>query len=154
MPQFIAAERITVEPATPRAAWRATISKPVTPRAATDFKRYGFKQEYGFQERRLLRAKISLPPDHYIPPCPSKSALLASSRLLRGEISLCFDLRGRTRHAARRDAFKHDTAFKRDYYAVKSHYVPIIASRLALTNPQSRHLLDIFKIIAFEIITQ
>ena len=40
------------------------------------------------------------------------------------------------------------------YYVVKSHYVLIIVSRLALPNPQSRHLLDIFKIIAFEIITQ
>ena len=68
-------------------------AEPVTPRAATDFKRYGFKQEYGFQERRLLRAKISFPPDHYIPPCPygpaiSASSRLLPSRLLRSEISL------------------------------------------------------------------
>ncbi len=34
--------------------------------------------------------------------------------------------------------FKHDTAFKKDYYAVKSHYVPTIAPRLALPNPSRR----------------
>ena len=51
----------------------------------------------------------------------------------------------RIRHAARRDA-----AFKQDYYALKSHCIPTIASRLALPNPHSRHLhrdLGVFKII-------
>ena len=47
-------------------------------------------------------------------------------------------------------ASKQDTAFKRDYYAVKSHCIPIIVPRLDLSDPQSRHL----KIIAFEIIAQ
>ena len=54
--------------------------------------------------------------------------------------------------AAPRDGFqaRYDTAFGRDYYAVKSHYVPTIASRLTLPAPQSRHLhrdLGVFKII-------
>ena len=57
----------------------------------------------------------------------------------------------RNRHAARRAAaFGQDMAFKQDYYAVKSHCVPTIASRLAQPDPQSRHLhrdLGIFKII-------
>ena len=57
----------------------------------------------------------------------------------------------RIRHAARRAAaFRQDMAFKQDYYAVKSHCVPTIASRLALPNPQSRFLhrdLGVFKII-------
>ena len=57
----------------------------------------------------------------------------------------------RIRHAARRAAaFRQDMAFKQDYYALKSHCVPTIASRLALPNPHSRHLhrdLGVFKII-------
>ena len=43
-----------------------------------------------------------------------------------------------------RDAtgFKQDTAFRRDYYALKSHF----ASRLALPNPQSRHRQDYYAV--------
>ena len=49
----------------------------------------------------------------------------------------------RTHHAARCDAaFKQDAAFNRDYSALKSHFIPIIASRLDLPDPQSRHLQD------------
>ena len=43
-----------------------------------------------------------------------------------------------------RDAtgFKQDMAFRRDYYAVKSHF----ASRLALPNPQPRHRQDYYAV--------
>ena len=47
-------------------------------------------------------------------------------------------------------AFRQDMAFKQDYYALKSHCIPTIASRLALPDPQSRLLyrdLGVFKII-------
>ena len=50
----------------------------------------------------------------------------------------------------RATGFRQDTAFKQDYYALKSHCVPTIASRLALPNPLSRLLhrdLGVFKII-------
>ena len=134
----------------PRAAWRATISKPLTPRAATDFKRYGFKQEYGFQER-LLRAKISLPPDHYIPPCPYGAAISASQDYCLRDyyavkshyVPACPAETVAPRAAT---ASRHDTAFGRDYYALKSHGVPTITSRLALPNPHSWRLRDYYAV--------
>ena len=90
--------------------------------------RRGFLARYGFQAR-LLRGEISLRPDHCIPACPAEPAISASSRLLRCKISLRPDhcvpacpAEAVTPRAA--TAFRQDTAFKRDYYAVKSHYVP------------------------------
>ena len=44
----------------------------------------------------------------------------------------------RTYHAARRDGFQARYGFKQDYYAVESHYVPTIASRLDLPDPSRR----------------
>ena len=38
------------------------------------------------------------------------------------------------RRAARRDGFQARYGFKQDYYALKSHCIPTIASRLALPN--------------------
>ena len=49
-----------------------------------------------------------------------------------------------------RRGFQARYGFRQDYYAVKSHYVPTIVSRLALPDPQSRLLhrdLGVFKII-------
>ena len=43
-------------------------------------------------------------------------------------------------------AFRQDTAFGRDYYALKSHCIPTIASRLDLPNPQSRHRQDYYAV--------
>ena len=152
VPQFIAVERITPraawrstisesvtsraawrstisESVTSHAAWRSTISESVTSRAAwrstiseSVTPRRGFQARYGFQAR-LLRGEISLRSDHCIPACPAGPAISASSPRPR-----CLQ----------------------DYYALKSHCVPTIASRLALPNPQSRHLhrdLGVFKII-------
>ena len=101
----------------------ACLGEPVTPRAAT-----WLSSKMRLQER-LLRAEISLHPDHCIPACPAEPAISASSRLLRSKISLRPDhcvpacpAEAVTPRAA--TAFRQDTAFKRDYYAVKSHYVP------------------------------
>ena len=64
---------------------------------------------------RLLRAEISLRPARYIPACPAEPATPCAAT-----------------------TFRQDTAFKQDYYAVKSHYVPTILPRLALPNPSRR----------------
>ena len=65
-------------------------------------------------------------------------------RLLRGEISLrpglpCEPVTPRAATAFRQDtASSKNTAFTLDYYAVKSHYIPTIASQLALPKPSRR----------------
>ena len=107
---------------------------------------------------RLLRSEISLRPDHCIPPCPVGprnlgffTATSASSRLLRSEISLHPDhcIPSCPAESAISASSPRPRRLQ-DYYAVKSHYVPTIASRLAQSNLQSRHLhrdLGVFKII-------
>ena len=48
--------------------------------------------------------------------------------------------------APRRDGFQARYGFKQDYYALKSHSIPTIASRLDLPNPQSRHRQDYYAV--------
>ena len=62
--------------------------------------------------------------------------LRLQTRLLRGEISLRPGLPCEPVTPRAATAFRQDTAFGRDYYALKSHYVPISASRIAL---RTRH---------------
>ena len=153
-PQFIAAERITAERITPRAAWRATISEPVTPRAAT---RLSGKIRL---QARLLRAEISLRPGHCVSACPAGLITPRAATAFRQDtasskntifsqdyyalkshcvptITSRLALPKPSRRAPRRVSGKN-TAFTQDYYALKSHYVPAIASRLALQKPSRR----------------